>query len=116
MMLERITKMNNFFSKLTAFRLFKDRHAQDLIEYAIMAGFVAVASGATMPGAAGEIQVIFAAVTSAFSSSRFVRRGRAAVTVPHPLRKMRGHFGGSAIATPSPHLHQLCDFREVKRS
>jgi hypothetical protein len=30
-------------------RIWKDVHGQDLIEYALMAGFVAVATGALMP-------------------------------------------------------------------
>jgi hypothetical protein len=34
-----------------------------------MAGFVAVAAGAIMPGVAGEIQVIFAAVSSALAAA-----------------------------------------------
>jgi Flp pilus assembly pilin Flp len=69
MMLERITKMNNLFSKLAALRLFKDRRAQELIEYAIMAGFLAIAAGAIMPGLAGEIHVIFTAISTALAAA-----------------------------------------------
>jgi pilus assembly protein Flp/PilA len=39
-------------------------HGQDLVEYALMAGFVAVASGAIMPGAASSISAIFSNVAS----------------------------------------------------
>lgn len=38
--------MKNLILKLRAFR---DTNGQDLIEYALMAGFVAVSAGAVMP-------------------------------------------------------------------
>ena len=46
-----------------------DRRGQDLIEYALMAGFVAVAAGAIMPGVAGKITTIFGKVSSALSAA-----------------------------------------------
>jgi Flp pilus assembly pilin Flp len=45
-------------------RIWRDNHGQDLIEYALMAGFVAVAAGAIMPGVASSINVIFSQVNS----------------------------------------------------
>lgn len=39
--------------------LWKDTRGQDLIEYALMAGFVAVAAGAIMPGVSTQISTIF---------------------------------------------------------
>ena len=42
----------------------KDTRGQDLIEYALMAGFVAVAAGAVMPGVADSISTIFSQVAS----------------------------------------------------
>jgi pilus assembly protein Flp/PilA len=42
----------------------KDTKGQDLIEYALMAGFVAVAAGAIMPGVASSINVVFSKVNS----------------------------------------------------
>ncbi len=47
----------------------KDRKAQDLIEYALMAGFVAVAAGAIMPGVATSISTIFSKVASVMSAA-----------------------------------------------
>jgi Flp pilus assembly pilin Flp len=44
--------------------VWRDTHAQDLIEYALMAGFVAVAAGAVMPGVASSISTIFSKVGS----------------------------------------------------
>ena len=45
-------------------QIWKDRKGQDLIEYAFMAGFVAVAAGAIMPGVASSINIIFSKVNS----------------------------------------------------
>ena len=45
-------------------QIWKNRKGQDLIEYALMAGFVAVAAGAIMPGVASSINVIFSKVNS----------------------------------------------------
>ncbi len=54
-------KLNNFLLNL---RIVKDTKGQDLIEYALMAGFVAVAAGAIMPNVAGSISTIFNAVST----------------------------------------------------
>ena len=67
--MERTKKMNNLLLKLTVLRLAKDRRAQDLIEYAMMAGFVAVAAGVIMPGVATKITTIFTKVSSALSAA-----------------------------------------------
>jgi pilus assembly protein Flp/PilA len=50
-------------------KLKKDTRGQDLIEYALMAGFVAVAAGAIMPGVAGQISTIFTKVSSALAAA-----------------------------------------------
>jgi Flp pilus assembly pilin Flp len=42
----------------------RETRGQDLIEYALMAGFVAVAAGAVMPGVASSISTIFSKVGS----------------------------------------------------
>jgi pilus assembly protein Flp/PilA len=44
--------------------LWRETHGQDLIEYALMAGFVAVAAGAIMPGVASSIASTFSKVGS----------------------------------------------------
>jgi pilus assembly protein Flp/PilA len=49
--------------------IWKDTRGQDLIEYALMAGFVAVAAGAIMPGVATSISTIFSKVASVMSSA-----------------------------------------------
>jgi Flp pilus assembly pilin Flp len=45
-------------------KLAKDTAGQDLTEYALMAGFVAVAAGAIMPGVASSISTIFSQIGS----------------------------------------------------
>ena len=51
------------------FRIWHDTRAQDLIEYALMAGFVAVSAGATMPGVASSISRIFSKVSSVMTAA-----------------------------------------------
>jgi pilus assembly protein Flp/PilA len=50
-------------------KIWKDTRGQDLIEYALMAGFVAVAAGAIMPGVATSISTIFSTVASVMSNA-----------------------------------------------
>jgi len=62
--------MNNKMKALLAVaRLWADKRGQDLIEYALMAGFVAVAAGAIMPGVASSISSIFSQVASVLSAA-----------------------------------------------
>ncbi len=50
-------------------RIWKDTKGQDLIEYALMAGFVAVAAGAIMPNVASSISTIFSAIASVMTNA-----------------------------------------------
>jgi pilus assembly protein Flp/PilA len=45
-------------------QVWRDRRGQDLIEYALMAGFIAVAAGAIMPAVSSSISTIFSQVSS----------------------------------------------------
>jgi Flp pilus assembly pilin Flp len=47
----------------------KDTHGQDLIEYALMAGFVAVAAGALMPNVASSISTVFSKIGSLLAAA-----------------------------------------------
>jgi pilus assembly protein Flp/PilA len=58
--------MKNLILKL---QVWKDTRGQDLIEYALMAGFVAVAAGAIMPGVATSISTIFSKVASVMTAA-----------------------------------------------
>ena len=50
-------------------RLAGQTQGQDLIEYALMAGFVAVAAGAIMPNVASSISTIFSQISSVLSTA-----------------------------------------------
>ena len=49
--------------------LLHDTRGQDLIEYALMAGFVAVAAGALMPSISASISTVFSSVGSLLSAA-----------------------------------------------
>ena len=61
-----MTRISNLVLKL---KVWKDTRGQDLIEYALMAGFVAVAAGAIMPNVASSISVIFSKISSVMSAA-----------------------------------------------
>ena len=46
-----------------------DDQAQDLIEYALMAGFVAVAAGAIMPNISTSISTVFSKIQSLLANA-----------------------------------------------
>jgi Flp pilus assembly pilin Flp len=46
-----------------------DDRAQDLVEYALLAGFIAVAAGAFLPNIAAQINIIFSKMTSLLSTA-----------------------------------------------
>ena len=45
-------------------RLVKDERGQDMVEYALLAGFIAVAAGAILPGISNNISIIFSKMAS----------------------------------------------------
>ena len=45
-------------------RVLSDERGQDMVEYALLAGFIAVAAGALLPGIANGISIIFSKMTS----------------------------------------------------
>jgi pilus assembly protein Flp/PilA len=61
--------MNKVMNQVWKLRIWKDTKGQDLIEYALMAGFVAVAAGAIMPTVATSISTIFSKVESVMSAA-----------------------------------------------
>ena len=58
--------MKNLILKL---KIWRDTRGQDLIEYALMAGFVAVAAGAIMPGVSTSISMIFSKIASVMTNA-----------------------------------------------
>ena len=61
--MDKITKL------IWKLRIWKDTRGQDLIEYALMAGFVAVAAGAIMPTVASSISTIFSKISSTMAAA-----------------------------------------------
>jgi hypothetical protein len=54
-----MTKIVNATLRL---KIWKDNHGQDLVEYALMAGFLGAASGFTLPAVAADIATVFSKV------------------------------------------------------
>jgi Flp pilus assembly pilin Flp len=50
-------------------KIWKDNHGQDLMEYALMAGFLAAASGFTLPQIATSIQNVLSTVVTMMATS-----------------------------------------------
>ena len=61
-----MNKPNHYLCML---RIWKESRGQDLIEYALMAGFIAVAAGAVMPDINSNISQIFSKVASSLGSA-----------------------------------------------
>ena len=61
--------MHRITNLMYQLRIWRETRGQDLIEYALMAGFVAVAAGAIMPNVGASISQIFSEVTSVLSNA-----------------------------------------------
>jgi Flp pilus assembly pilin Flp len=61
--------MKHITKAVLTLKIWKDKHGQDLIEYALMAGFVAVAAGALMPNVASSISTVFSKITSVMAAA-----------------------------------------------
>jgi pilus assembly protein Flp/PilA len=61
--------MDRILKLIIQAKIWREEQGQDLIEYALMAGFVAVAAGAIMPNVASSISTIFSQVSSVLSAA-----------------------------------------------
>ena len=61
------TKLNHIILRILALR--EDIKGQDMVEYALLAGFIAVAAGATLPGISDGISTIFSRMGSLISQA-----------------------------------------------
>jgi len=61
---EELPNVKRLIRLAVKLQILRDTRGQDLIEYALMAGFVAVAAGAIMPGVASSINIVFSKVNS----------------------------------------------------
>lgn len=59
-----MNKLNAFFLKIA-----RDERAQDMVEYALLAGFIAVAAGAILPGISDNISIIFSRMGSVVAAA-----------------------------------------------
>ena len=57
--------MTKFYTLLQSLK--NDETAQDMVEYALLAGFIAVAAGATLPPVANSLSIIFSKMASVTS-------------------------------------------------
>jgi pilus assembly protein Flp/PilA len=62
-------KLHGLKLKVWSALLWKDTRGQDLVEYALLAGFVAVAAGALLPAISTSISTIFSKMGSVLSAS-----------------------------------------------
>ena len=62
-----LNKMN--WLVLRVRQLIDDEEGQDLVEYALLAGFVAVAAGALLPGISTSISTIFSRMGSVLTAA-----------------------------------------------
>lgn len=61
--------MKKFNQLIWRLRILKDTRGQDLIEYALMVGFIAVAAGAVVPGIVTNIRSIFQRIEQVLANS-----------------------------------------------
>lgn len=63
--------MNDYLIRLTIRlrRLIDEQKGQDLVEYALLAGFVAVAAGALLPAISASISTIFSRMSSVLTAA-----------------------------------------------
>jgi len=61
--------MKKLYKAVIALKIWKDKRGQDLIEYALMAGFVAVAAGALMPSVSSSISTVFSKISSVMAGA-----------------------------------------------
>ena len=61
--------MSRMIQRVANLEVWKDRRGQDLVEYALMAGFVAVIAGAVMPEVASGLSTVLGKVSALMISA-----------------------------------------------
>jgi len=61
--------MKRVMNQLLKLQIWKDNNGQDLVEYALAAGLVAVAAVACMPGLSGTVNNVFTKIGSIISNN-----------------------------------------------
>ena len=57
------------FIQLRLWKLIEETEAQDMVEYALLAGFVAVAAGALLPSISTSVSTIFSRMGSVLTAA-----------------------------------------------
>ncbi len=57
------------WTKILQLTIWKDQRGQDMVEYALLAGFITIAAGALFPPVDQSISTIFSRVNSLLTSS-----------------------------------------------
>lgn len=68
--------------QLVIVQLVKDLKGQDMVEYALLAGFIAVAAGALLPGISDSIITIFSRMASLVAAAARGGGGNPSTAVP----------------------------------
>jgi len=61
--------MQKMWQTVISFQIWSDQNGQDLIEYAMIAGFIAVVSGMFMPNLSQDVSLLFSKIASTMTSS-----------------------------------------------
>ncbi len=61
--------MHKMWQLLISLQIWKNQDGQDLIEYAMIAGFIAVVSGVVMPNVTQDISMVFSKVASTMTGA-----------------------------------------------
>ena len=60
---------NRIWKKFIQLSIWKDERGQDMVEYALMAGFITVAAGAAFPPVGDQISEIFSKLNSTLDAA-----------------------------------------------
>ncbi len=67
--MKRVPKRRFTYLSVLRLRIWREDHGQDMIEYALMAAFLAIGAGAFMPGVSSTISKVFSTVASAMRAA-----------------------------------------------
>ncbi|MCB1022050.1 MAG: Flp family type IVb pilin [Bryobacterales bacterium] len=56
--------MKSIFKQIVQLRIWIDNKGQDMVEYALMAGFITIAVGAAYPPISDDVSIIFSKIQS----------------------------------------------------
>ncbi len=61
--------MQKILHSLVRLEIWRNQHGQDLIEYAMIAGFIAVVSGMFMPNISSDVSMVYSKIASTMKSA-----------------------------------------------